>query len=334
MHEALYYQRLDNKLVRCELCPRFCLLKPDECGFCNVRKNLAGMLVTLSYGVVSSVAIDPIEKKPLYHFFSGSKTLSLGGIGCNLCCLHCQNSSLSRAVFHQGIKKLVPEEVISLCLDRQCDLLVWTYNEPTIWYEYILDTARIAKKKGLKTVLVTAGGINKKPLERLLPFIDAYRLDIKGFTESLYRKLCGFPFLETVLQSAQIARDAGCHVEIVSNIIPNWNDDGQQMGALATWINETLGAETPWHVTAYYPALEMTEPPTKQEIIEQIVNLGRKKGLKHVFSGNIRNNVNSDTHCPACYAILIQRDGFTILCNRIKQGCCPDCGYRLQTYVD
>jgi len=232
------------------------------------------------------------------------------------------------------LQRLSPEEIVTLCLERDCRLLVWTYNEPSIWYEYILDTAGLAKERGLKTVLVTAGAINRKPLEELAPFIDAYRLDIKGFTNKLYRNLCGFPFLETVLQSALIALDAGCHLEVVSNIIPGWNDDDLQMGELAEWIRDELGAEIPWHITAYYPALDMSEPPTPPTTIHRIVALGRARGLKEVFSGNLRDGKDIDTLCPSCGVVLIRRDGFSLLQNRITSGECPECGHRLLAYID
>lgn len=337
MQKALYYEKLDNHRVRCRLCPRFCTLDSGETGICGVRENIGGSLIARSYGLVASVAIDPVEKKPLYHFHPGAETFSLGGVGCNLRCIHCQNSSLSRASVQNSLRaleKISPEQIVSACLDRGCKLLVWTYNEPSIWYEYIRDTAKLARDRGLKTVLVTAGAINREPLLQLLPLIDAYRLDIKGFTEKLYRDLCGFPFLETVLQSALTALEAGCHIEIVTNIIPNWNDDDEQMKKLAIWIRDNLGPETPWHITAYYPALQMTEPPTPPATIHRIASLGRSLGLKQVFAGNVRDSKDSSTLCPGCEGTLIRRSGFRLLENRIKEGCCPDCKYRLRMYRD
>ena len=337
MHEALFYKTLKNDKVQCRLCPRNCTLDSGKTGICGVRQNIDGRLIALSYGMIASAAIDPVEKKPLYHFYPGSRTFSLGGIGCNLRCRHCQNSSLSRASMEnsfRALEKLSPEEIVAASLNKNCKLLVWTYNEPSIWFEYIMDTAILARKKGLKTVLVTAGAINREPLEMLLPLIDAYRLDIKGFTEKLYRDLCGFPFLQTVLESARAAKKAGCHLEIVTNIIPNWNDDEAQMRSLAEWIRDNPGPETPWHVTAYYPALEMEEPPTPPSTIHRIAALGRKTGLKQVFAGNVRDGKDSSTLCPSCGVTLIRRSGFSLLEKKITDGACPECGYRLQMYRD
>lgn len=333
--EALYQEKAAGGRIRCLLCPRRCLIAQDATGFCGVRSNENGRLVAASWGRVAAVAIDPVEKKPLYHFYPGARTLSLGGIGCNLKCRHCQNASLSRAGIHDSLRELEalsPEEAVNLALARDCPLLVWTYNEPLINFEYILDNAPLARAAGLKTALVTAGGLSPEPLRELLPLVDAYRLDIKAFTPGVYERLTGFEFLPAVLEGARIARDAGCHLEIVTNVIPGWNDDEAQIRGLARFIRDELGGETPWHVTAYHPALELREPPTPAATIRRIVQLGREEGLKQVFSGNLADDADSATLCPGCGIALIRRQGFSVRENRVKKGRCPECGYTLNSY--
>lgn len=333
--DALYQEQAAGGKVRCLLCPRRCLIAAGASGFCGVRGNEDGHLVAASWGRVAAVAIDPVEKKPLYHFYPGARTLSLGGVGCNMKCRHCQNASLSRADIHdslRGLETLAPAEAVNLALARDCPLLVWTYNEPLINFEYILDTAPLARAAGLKTVLVTAGGLSPEPLQELLPLVDAYRLDIKAFSPGVYERLTGFEFLPAVLAGARIARDAGCHLEIVTNVIPNWNDDEAQIRALARFIRDELGEETPWHVTAYHPALELREPPTPAETIRRIVRQGREEGLRQVFSGNLADDTDSSTICPKCGIVLISRQGFSVRENRVKKGRCPECGYALNSY--
>lgn len=337
MKEALYWKAETGDKVRCQLCPRACLLAVDQTGFCGVRRNVDGHLLALTFGKVASVAIDPIEKKPLYHFYPGAPTLSLGGVGCNLRCLHCQNSSISHrdaVVDDATLRDLSPGDVVATAREHDCRIIVWTYNEPGIWIEYILETGHLARKAGMQTVLVTAGVLEHEPLRDLLTVVDAYRLDVKGFSGDLYRRLTGADFLVNVLENALIAKEMGCHLEIVTNVIPNWNDDEEQLSGISLWIAENLGPEVPWHVTAYYPAYKLSEPATPVASLDRAREIGVQNGLKHIFVGNVAGHPAQHTHCPACGELLIPRRGYSLGKVRIHGGKCDACGYTLQNYRD
>ena len=329
------YWHQEQSGVRCELCPHLCYIKSGREGFCGVRGNRDGTLYALTYELVVAQAIDPIEKKPLYHFYPGHQTLSLGGIGCNLRCRHCQNWQISCCDVSsrlQQLQRLSSRQAVQLALDHQCHSLVWTYNEPSIWYEYILETAPLAQLAGLKTVMVTAGMLSSQPLQKLLPHIDAYRLDIKGFSHEFYRWLTGIDCLDQVLKNAIAAYRSGCHVEIVSNIIPGHNDAEDQLQGLAAWIAENLSTETPWHLTAYFPQHKLDVASTGLDVLEKAARIGQQAGLKHVFLGNISCELGQNSYCPECRELLIQRDGFRVVTNRMVGLCCPDCGYRLNNF--
>ncbi|MDA3811027.1 MAG: AmmeMemoRadiSam system radical SAM enzyme, partial [Spirochaetaceae bacterium] len=272
MTEALFYEKKSDKTVKCNLCPHFCIIKENERGYCGVRKNQNGTLYAITTGLIIAAASDPIEKKPLYHFYPGSRAYSLGGFGCNLACVHCQNHNISQVrdeLSFSRLQRMSPEQIVNNALKSECKVIAWTYNEPTIWYEYILATSKLAKVAGLKTVLITNGVINIEPLKYLMPYIDAYRIDVKGFTNNFYKKLTGFSFLNSVLKSGETAYSEGCHIEVVSNIIPGWNDGKEHIEGIARWIIEKMDNSVPWHVTAYYPAHELTEEATSTEILRK-----------------------------------------------------------------
>lgn len=335
MREALLYERVGHKIVHCHLCPHECVIPEGRTGFCGVRKNLDGSLYALTYGRVASVAVDPIEKKPLYHFYPGAPTLSVGTFGCNMRCKHCQNWEISHhSATEDGsdLARLEPEELVKLAREEGCDALAWTYNEPSIWFEYILDTAKLAREAGLLTVMVTAGMINPPALKTLLRHIDAYRLDVKGFSDEFYERLTGSPVLSQVLANGLIARDAGVHLEIITNVIPNWNDSDEQLGGLAAWIVENLGVDTPWHVTAYHPDNKLTEPPTPVSTLERAREIGLRSGLRYVYIGNVPDHPGEHTYCPGCGRILIERRSFGVGNNHVVGGCCGFCGYRIASY--
>ena len=333
--EALFYKKLNDKKVVCRLCPHNCIIDQGKRGYCGVRKNIKGKLIALTAGHIISAACDPVEKKPLYHFYPGSQAFSLGGFGCNLACKHCQNHEISQTRNESSFSFLYdmsPEKIIKSAKENHCKLIAWTYNEPTIWYEYIIATSKLALKEKIKTVLITNGVINIDPLEALLPYIDAYRVDVKGFTNSFYEELTGFPYLKNVLDSAKLAYDQGCHVEIVSNIIPNWNDGKRHIEGIAKWIKEELDESVPWHITAYHPANNLHEQSTPVQTLENAYGTGKKLGLKHIYLGNVYTATAGDTHCPKCNKTLISRDGMSTRSNIIKKGKCPLCGYKLQMY--
>ena len=335
MKEAMMYESIGHEMAHCHLCPHNCVIPEGKTGHCGVRKNIQGTLYALTYNSVTSMAIDPIEKKPLYHFYPGTPTLSIGTFGCNMRCKHCQNWEISH---HQatengnGMHDLNPEALIQLTKDKGCGALAWTYNEPSIWFEYILDSAKLARKEGILTVMVTSGMINPPALKALLNYIDAYRLDVKGFTEEFYENLTGTPVLKNVLENGLIAHQSGAHVEIITNVIPNWNDSDEQFEGLAKWIVNNLNSDIPWHLTAYHPDNKLTEPPTPVKTLERGRKIGHKLGLKYVYIGNIPGNVGQNTVCPGCSKILIDRVGFGVGENHIVNGSCKFCGYKIKEY--
>ncbi|MBI9099109.1 MAG: AmmeMemoRadiSam system radical SAM enzyme [Spirochaetaceae bacterium] len=335
MIEALFYSKEKENTLRCRLCPHNCLIPRDKTGYCGVRRNNEGTLYSLTFGRIISAACDPVEKKPLYHFYPGTSAYSLGGFGCNLACRHCQNHDISQVRDETSFSRLhsmTPEEIVDNAQFHHCKMIAWTYNEPTIWYEYILETSKLAIKAGIKTVLITNGVINSEPLKELLPYIDAYRVDIKGFSKDFYKSLSGFPFLETVKKSAETAFNRGCHVELVSNIIPGWNDDPPQINRLIDWILDKLDESVPWHVTAYHPAYKLRETSTPAETLEKISALGKSLGLKHIYLGNVYSSTGNNTICPGCGKTVIRRFAMSMEENILKEGCCPDCSYKLKMY--
>lgn len=335
MKEALLYEKLGHRMVHCHLCPHECVIPEGKTGFCGVRKNVDGTLYALTYGRVVSIAIDPIEKKPLNHFYPGASALSIGTFGCNMRCRHCCNWEISHhaaAESGEGLYELTPEAAVAMAVERGCEVLAWTYNEPSIWFEYVLDCAKVARREGILTVMVTSGMINTPALKTLLNHIDAYRLDIKGFTEEFYEKLTGTPVLAQVLENARTAYAAGVHLEIITNVIPNWNDSDEQLDGLSRWIVENLDADIPWHVTRYHPEYKMTEPTTPAATLERAKQIGHRNGLKHVYIGNIPGHRGQNTVCPACAKVLIDRTGFAIGDNHVLKGCCAFCGCRLGHY--
>ena len=337
MKEAMVYETVNENVVKCNLCPRACMISNEKIGFCGVRKNVNGHLYALTYGMVSSIAIDPIEKKPLYHFYPGISTLSVGTFGCNMRCLHCQNWEISHRAATEdgdGMQNINPAKLINLANENNCKAIVWTYNEPSIWFEYILEVAELAQKEGLLTVLVTAGMINPAPLKKLLKYIDAYRLDVKGFSDVFYTRLTGEPVLQNILDSALIAFDSGVHIEIITNIIPNWNDTDKQFKELSRWIVDELSSEIPWHLTAYHPDNKLSEPPTTIETLEHARSIGIENGLKYVYIGNVHGHTGQNTICPECSKTLINRKGFGVKENHITNNQCSYCGHKIMVYRD
>jgi pyruvate formate lyase activating enzyme len=304
-------------------------------GFCGVRRRRADTLETLNYAAIAASAFDPIEKKPLYHFYPGHKTLSLGSLGCNLRCRHCQNWQISchrSTDADSPLPQLLPAEAVDLALQHKCQSLVWTYNEPSIWFEYIRDTAPLARAAGLRTVLVTAGLLNPEPLQELLPHIDAYRLDIKGFSAEFYLWLMGFDGFALVLDNARRAFGAGCHVEIVTNLIPGHNDDDASLHELAHWIANHLSLQTPWHLTAYFPNHKLQLAATEVSSLERAHRIGCQAGLKFVYIGNLAGHPAQNTRCPRCEALLIERQGFQVLSRPLQAPLCPACGLILESF--
>ena len=334
MREAILYDRLGKGRVRCKVCRHRCIIPSGRRGYCNTRLNREGTLYTLIYNQVSSVSNNPIEKKPLYHFYPGSFYLSIGSIGCNFRCPGCQNWEISHAEIMEtgrGTEEMTPEESVDLALRHGSRGISWTFNEPAIWLEYTLDGARLAKEKGLYTVYVTNGYISPEGLEVISPYLDAFRVDIKGFSEETYRKITSVRALSGVLESARLAkRRYNMHVECVTNVTPTINDDEDELKGLAEWIRDELGPDTPWHVTRFYPHLDLSHlEPTPIEKLERIRQIGFEAGLHYVYLGNVPGHEGENTWCHSCQALLIERYGFDVIKNNITGSKCPRCGVKI-----
>lgn len=318
--------------VRCHACAHRCLIRPDRIGICGVRENRGGTLVTLVYGEVVSSIAEPIEKKPLYHVRPGCLAYSIATQGCNLHCRFCQNWEISQAPregFRPRSRHLPPAEVVAEALASGARAIAYTYVEPTIFIEYVLDTARLARDAGLLNVLVTNGYQTPEALELLAPVVDAANVDLKGFSDRFYRRVCGAR-LAPVLEALVLMRRLGIWVEVTTLVVPGGNDDPGELMDLAEWIVAELGPETPWHVSRFFPAYRMTDvPPTSLGTLTDVAAIGRRAGLKHVYAGNAPELGGSDTACAGCHRILIRRRGYRVVENGLVDGRCPGCGARL-----
>jgi pyruvate formate lyase activating enzyme len=335
MKEALFWEKSSANRVSCQLCPHNCVISEGENGACGVRKNIDGTLYALTYAKVIATAVDPIEKKPLYHFYPGSSAFSLGSLGCNLRCKHCQNWQLSTGIATEKdhrLQDLSPQQAVTSARKHHCQVMAYTYNEPSIWPEYILDTAKLARQQGLFNVLVTSGMINPEALKILLQTTDAYCLDIKGFSEELYRKLTGSAVLSQILANAKMALNSGSHIEIITNLIPGWNDSFSQLDGLSHWIVNNLGPDIPWHVTRYHPGHQLHEPATPVETLNRAREIGLKNGLQHIYVGNVPDHPGQNTLCPGCGKTLIDRTGFSLGANHIQAGRCRYCDHKIGHY--
>lgn len=329
--EALLYERLQDKSVRCNICQRRCIIENNERGYCLTRENRGGKLCSLLYSQVASYAVSPIEKKPLYHFYPGSEWLSLGTLGCNFRCPGCQNWEIAHDEVKSNQRKtetITPEQSIALARSHDCKGISWTYNEPTVWFEYTLDGARLAKENNLLTNYVTNGFITPDALDTIAPYLDAFRVDIKGFSEEFYTKMCHVSDFKGILEVTKRAkRKWGMWVEIVTNLTPGYNDDETQLQGIASWIKDELGKETPWHITRFIPHLELSHvPATPVSALEKARKIGLKQGLLYIYLGNVLGHPSENTYCHRCKRLLIQRKGLYVTENKIEQGKCPFCG--------
>lgn len=307
-------------MIRCSLCPHTCSLKPGQTGICGVRKNEEGLLYSLNYGEITALNVDPIEKKPLYHFYPGHNILSVGSFGCNLKCSFCQNHSIAHGT--PEAVYITPGDLSDRALSIRRNIgVAYTYNEPTIWYEYVLDTAQLVKEKGLKNVLVTNGFIGVEALEQLLPFIDAMNIDVKAFNEDYYRNICSGR-LAPVLNTVETAAKRGCHMEITTLVVDGLNSDTHELEGLGKWV-AGIDKRIPLHLSRYYPAYKMRRPPTSMETMDLASKI-LKKHLDYVYIGNVAD-ADNNTYCPICGAKLVEREGFgaRLLFDGKK---CPHCG--------
>ncbi len=321
---ALYFSSIDDEKVRCELCPHNCVLSHDQVGFCLTRKNENGVLKALNYGMVTSIALDPIEKKPLYHLNPGDRILSVGTFGCNLKCPFCQNWTISQEV--APARKITPEQLVSLAFARNSKGIAFTYNEPLVWFEFVLDTSRIAAKEGLYNVLVTNGMVSEEPLHLLLQSIHAMNVDLKVFDDKLYKKLAGD--LETVKTTIKLAVENGVHVEVTTLVVPGFNDDENLFEKQVQWL-ASVDKTIPLHLTRYFPNYKYSVPPTPLEKLSEFRELA-KKYLDFVYIGNVWEEGFEDTVCPSCGTLLVERKGYTVRVIALdKEGRCIKCGKKV-----
>ncbi len=325
--EARHYRKHPDGGVECLLCPRHCRITDLERGYCGVRENRGDVYYTLVYGLPCAVNIDPVEKKPLYHFYPGSRAFSIATAGCNVNCKFCQNWDISQSRPEQTQNiKLPPGDVITSCQARQAPIIAYTYSEPVVFYEYMYDIARLGKEKGIKSAMITGGYIEQKPLEELIPVLDAIKVDLKSIRENYYRDIVGGG-LKPVLERLVQMRKAGIWLEIVYLVVPTLNDSDGEFRDLSIWIRDNLGAETPLHYSRFYPQYLLKNlPPTPEATLERALAISRAEGLPFVYLGNIPAHASESTYCPQCGEIVIERRGYSIGRINLKGDKCRSCG--------
>ena len=328
---ANYWQKIKDNIVQCLLCPRKCVLDAGQRGVCTVRINKEGKLYTLGYGNPVAIHIDPIEKKPFFHVAPGEPVFSLAVAGCNMRCIFCQNWQISQSRPDETENyNLSPEEVVNKTIENNCKFIAYTYTEPTVFYEYMLDIAKLARAKGLKNTMHSCGYINPQPLKELLKYMDAVNIDLKGFTEEYYAKIGLLAQLKPVLETLKTIKEEGVWLEITNLIIPNFNDDPQKIKEMCIWIKENLGDEVPLHFSRFVPNFKLQNlPPTSIEKLEEAYKIAKGVGLKYVYIGNVPGHKGENTYCPNCGKIVVKRIGYEILENNIKDGKCKFCGYKI-----
>lgn len=323
MKEALFYEALTDRRVACRLCPHECLIADGKRGICGVRENRGGMLITLTYEHPASVQMDPIEKKPLYHFYPGSEILSLGSVGCNLACGFCQNWSLVEGTVPLSV--ITPNEIPEIAKKHGSIGVAWTYNEPFIWYEYIMDAGRRVKEAGLVNVLITNGYVNTEPLKEMLGLIDAMNIDLKSIDDSFYRKNCK-GHVDPVRETIRIANES-CLVEVTNLLIPGENDSIDAIGRLVDFI-ASVNRDIPLHFSRYFPHRSFHAPPTPEQSLTRAFDIAQER-LSYVYLGNVLLDRGNDTCCPQCGALLVSRRGYHTQVVGLTGNTCADCNATL-----
>ncbi|MFH1198749.1 MAG: AmmeMemoRadiSam system radical SAM enzyme [Candidatus Omnitrophota bacterium] len=329
MKEALLYDKLGNNFVHCGLCAHRCKIADHKFGFCGVRQNTGGVLYTHAYGEVIATNVDPIEKKPLYHFLPGTKSFSIATVGCNFHCGFCQNWEISQKNFKEGAElggeEFSPEEIVDAAVKNQCQSISYTYTEPTIFFEYALETAKLAKDEGLKNIFVTNGYMTKEALTMIKPYLNAANVDLKFFKEEAYKKICGAS-LKPVLDSIRLMKEMGIWVEITTLIVPNENDSEEELYGIAQFI-ASVDKNIPWHISRFHPDYKFTKyEVTPESTLKKAQSLGQEAGLTYIYAGNVYGWGN-DTICPFCKELLIKREGFDIYKYNIENGKCIFCDF-------
>jgi pyruvate formate lyase activating enzyme len=332
MKEAMFYEKLDENAVRCHLCPHTCKINEARRGVCGVRENQNGVLYSLVYGKVVAQAIDPIEKKPLFHFHPGSRAYSIATVGCNFRCRNCQNYDISQMPKDQ--KRIIggdvpPEEAVATARHYSCKSIAYTYVEPTIFFEYAYDIAQLARKEGICNVFVSNGYISEEAIRTLAPYLDAINIDLKSFSEEFYHTNCG-AHLQPVLDAIKLYRSLGVWVEITTLVIPTLNDTDEEFRSIAEFI-KGVGVEIPWHISQFYPTYKLTNlPRTPVATLHRARDIGREVGLRYVYEGNVPGEGGESTYCYNCGTLLINRYGFQVLENHLTADAkCPNCGTQI-----
>jgi pyruvate formate lyase activating enzyme len=331
--EAYLYESLNDKKVKCNLCNHRCEIKDGRRGICGVRENREGTLETLVYGRIIARHIDPIEKKPLYHLMPGSLSYSVATVGCNFRCLFCQNADIAQ--MPSDSKGMIagdpfsPQDVVAAAIKGDCKSIAYTYTEPTVYFEFAFDTAKLAHEKGIQNVFVTNGYMTAEALHMINPYLDAANVDLKAFTEDFYKTYCGAK-LEHVKESLKLMKSLGIFIEVTTLLIPGLNDDKDELEKLAKFLADSLGTETPWHISRFHPTYKLTDrPPTPVETLITAREIGIKAGLKYVYTGNVPGESGGNTFCYSCGKVLIERWGFYIKKNVIEESRCPYCNVEI-----
>ncbi|UCC66430.1 MAG: AmmeMemoRadiSam system radical SAM enzyme [Deltaproteobacteria bacterium] len=326
--EAMLYRPVGDQKVRCYLCHHHCQIANSKFGFCGVRENREGTLYSHVYGEAIAANIDPIEKKPLYHFLPGTTSFSIATVGCNFRCGFCQNWQISQVSKKKGTNvagyQLLPEEVVRRAKESGCKSISYTYTEPTIFFEYAYDTAKLAKEEGLFNVFVTNGYMTPEALETINPYLDACNVDLKSFKEEFYKEIC-HGHLEPVLDSIRLMKKLHMWVEITTLVVPGQNDDEEELTEIAHFIAE-VDSNIPWHISRFHPDYQFTDSrPTPLDVLQRAYSIGEREGLRHIYIGNVIG-VSEDTVCAHCQKSLIRRKGYVVEENRVKDSRCPYCG--------
>ena len=327
MKEARLYQVLENQKIRCLTCAHYCLLVPGKLGVCGVMQNLEGVLYNLVYGRVIALHVDPIEKKPLYHFLPGAEALSIATAGCNMRCGNCQNADISQMPKDAGTiqgQDMMPERIIEKAIRQHCKVIAYTYTEPAIYLDYAIDIAYLAVKKNIKNVFITNGYLSKESLDAVSPHLHGANVDLKAFKDNTYKKVCGAR-LSPVLATIERMHSLGIWIEITTLLIPGLNDSRDELKEIANFIVD-LDPGIPWHISRFYPTYRMTDrPPTSPASIRKAREIGLEAGIQHVYSGNLPGDQGENTFCHHCGEQIVNRIGYQIRENRIQSGHCPDC---------
>ena len=330
LKEAMFYNKLEGKKVACQLCPRYCIIAKGKRGFCRNRENRDGKLYSIVYGKPCSIGKEPIEKAPFYHLLPGSERITLATVGCNQRCKYCQNWEISQSALEdQRYYDALPEDIVAIAKKNKVKIICFTYTEPTVFYEYMYDIAKLARPEGIKTCVVSGGFINPQPLKELCKVVDAIKIDLKGFDEKFYEDICGSE-LQPVLEACKTVKETGTHLEIVNLVVPTLNDDTSKIRQMCVWIKENLGDDVPLHFTRFGPAYKLTNlPPTPISSLENAIKVAHEVGLKYVYIGNVPGHDANNTYCPKCKKLLIKRIGYSVTENNIKNGKCRFCGEKI-----